>query len=179
MQDESGGSAESTNPYVNPTQAVDGSVVPQLSQQDAAVRAALMMQILRGANWFYWIAGLSLVNLGAIATGANFRFIIGLGFSEMLGGWAKEMVASSGSNGAIMTACVGGVALATFFAACGWFARRPSMVAFIIGIAVFALDTAVFFLASDWIGVAFHAYAIYCLWRGVTATQRYKAISAS
>ena len=178
MQTESGGNAESTNPYVNPTQAVN-SEQAHLSEQKAAACAVVMTHIVRAANWFYWIAGLSLVNLAAIATGANFRFVIGLGFSEMLGGWAKNMTETAGSNGAILAACAGGVALTAFFAACGWFARRPSMVAFIIGMVVFALDTVVFVLAKDWIGVAFHAYAIYGLWRGIPAISQYKAIAES
>jgi len=137
-----------------------------------------MMHIARAANWFYWIAGLSLVNLGAIAVGANFRFVIGLGFLEMLGAWAQRIAMSGGSNGALLMACAGGVALTAFFAACGWFARRPSMVAFIAGIAVFTLDTLVFITSSDWIGVAFHGWAIYALWRGVTATRHYNSIDA-
>ncbi|HEX7641314.1 MAG TPA: hypothetical protein VF472_03785 [Burkholderiaceae bacterium] len=178
MQTEPGGNAESTNPYVNPTQATSVEQA-SLSEQKAAACAIVMTHIVRAANWFYWIAGLSLVNLVAIATGANFRFIIGLGFSEMLGGWAKDMTTAGASDGAVMAACAGGVALTAFFAACGWFARRPSMVAFIIGMAVFALDTVVFVLAQDWIGVAFHAYAIYGLWRGVAAIRQYKAIAQS
>ena len=176
MQNEPDGNAESTNPYANPTRAVN--VVQQESEQISAARAVLMTHIVRAANWFYWIAGLSLVNLGAIATGASFRFIIGLGFLQILGGEAKSMAVSGGSNGALLIACAGGVALTAFFVACGWFARRPSMVAFIAGIAVFALDTLIFIRAADWIGVAFHGWAIYALWRGVTATRHYNSIGA-
>ncbi len=178
MHSDAGENAESTNPYVNPTQSVSGEPA-QMTEQRAAASAALVPYIVRAANWFYWIAGLSLVNLGAIVIGSNFRFVIGLGFSEILGDWAKAASANGDSSGTVLIACAGGLILAALFAACGWFARRPSLWAFLGGIAIFALDTIIFILAGDWIGVAFHVYAIYCLWRGVTATRHYKMLMAS
>ena len=178
MQAESGTTAEST-PSLDQSVQDAGEPTMSLSEQKAAALAIVQTHVVRAANWFYWIAGLSLVNLGAIAMGANFRFIIGLGFSELLGGMAQEMSASSGTNGPMLVACAGGALLAAFFGACGWFARRPSVVAFIVGMVVFGLDTGIFIMAKDWLGVAFHAYALYCLWRGVTATRQYKAIAAS
>jgi len=178
MQSESGVNAAPILAYDHPVQT-SGDAQMQLAEQKAAALAIVQTHVVRAANWFYWIAGLSLVNLGAIAMGANFRFIIGLGFSEFLGGMAQEMSASSGSNGPMIAACAGGALLAAFFGACGWFARRPSVVAFIVGMVVFGLDTGIFLIASDWLGVAFHVYALYCLWRGVTATRQYKAIAAS
>lgn len=178
MQAETGADAEPIQSLNHPVQTGDKAEM-SLAEQKATALAIVQSHLVRAANWFYWIAGLSLVNLGAITVGANFRFIIGLGFSELLGGVAKELSAESGSNGVLIAACAGGVLLAAFFGACGWFARRPSMVAFIVGMVVFGLDTFIFIFSSDWLGVAFHVYATYCLWRGVTATRQYKAIAAS
>jgi hypothetical protein len=58
-----------------------------------------------------------------------------------------------------------------FFAACGWLARRPSVIAFGGGIAIFALDSAIFLLAHDWIGLGFHGLALYFLWSGLSAAR--------
>ena len=65
-----------------------------------------------------------------------------------------------------------------FIAACGYFARRPSIIAFWAGIVVFALDTLIFLAASDWIGVAFHFLALYFLWSGLAAARELKKMAA-
>ena len=36
---------------------------------------------------------------------------------------------------------------------------------------IFALDGVIFLLASDWLGVAFHAFVLYCLFRGFRACR--------
>lgn len=165
---------EVENPYSNATQSVSEAPAPApVSAQHAMELAILAAKILRGANWFYWIAGLSLVNLVAAATGMNFRFVIGLGISEGLAGFAQD-AASRGESGILMYA--GCIIITAFFAAAGWFARRPSMVAFVVGSVVFALDTLVFVMIKDWIGVAFHGWALFNLWRGIQATREFKAL---
>ena len=60
----------------------------------------------------------------------------------------------------------------------GWLAQRPSIAAFLFGIALFALDTVIFVLARDWIGVAFHGLALYFLWKGFTAAREMKRLVA-
>ena len=180
MQTEPGaGSTENAvNPYTHPTQNVAEPDTARSEEKERAL-AIIMTHVLRGANWFYWIAGLSLVNIGAVMFGMNFRFLIGLGFSEMLGELAKDAEAIPGGSTSAFLYFAIGISLAGFFGACGWFARRPSSVAFITGTIVFALDTIIFVLAQDWIGVAFHAWAIYALWRGFVATNQWKAVAAS
>ncbi|HEY8027149.1 MAG TPA: hypothetical protein VIF60_21590 [Burkholderiaceae bacterium] len=181
MQVESGAENQSevANPYANASQLVSEHPVEEGGKSDDQLRALAILNshIIRSANWFYWIAGLSVVNLVAVLIGANFRFLIGLGFSEALGEIAQQATANGGAEATVAVCYVIGFACAGFFAACGWFARRPSNVAFIVGAAVFALDTLVFVFASDWIGVAFHGLALYYLWRGIQATMQYKKIS--
>src|SRR4051812_17626178 len=43
----------------------------------------LEARVKRGADWFYWIAGLSVINSIAQVTGANFHFLGGLGLTEV------------------------------------------------------------------------------------------------
>jgi hypothetical protein len=57
-------------------------------------------------------------------------------------------------------------------AACGWFARRASTVAFGIGMLAFAMDALLCVLAADWIGVAFHVLALCYLWGGFRSARR-------
>jgi len=61
---------------------------------------------------------------------------------------------------------------AGFLVLCGVFANKGHSWAFIVGIVVFALDGLVFLLAQQWIGVAFHAYVLFVLFRGFSACRK-------
>lgn len=174
MQPESGADAIS-----NITQSAPAAVSAEAQQaeQNAAIAAIVKSHVARGASWFYWIAGLSLVNLFAIIGDTNFRFVFGLGISEGLAEWAKDQAATSAGTGVVAIAAAGSLAMTGFFALCGWLATRPSAVAFMIGMIVFVLDSLVFVLVKDWIAVAFHAYACYRLWEGFKAARQFKTLN--
>jgi hypothetical protein len=136
----------------------------------------LRRQIDSGASWFYWIAGLSLVNAVIAAAGSNWSFIIGLGIPQLLTGVARGLPGDAASTVIIAILWIVSFAIAGFFAACGWFAKRPSVVAFTAGMVLFALDTLIFVVAEDWIGVGFHALALYFFWKGLSAAREYKKL---
>jgi fatty acid desaturase len=47
--------------------------------------AAGQLRLIRsGANWFIWIAGLSLVNSALFAIGSNWAFFLGLGATQFV-----------------------------------------------------------------------------------------------
>jgi hypothetical protein len=161
----------------------DGRVTQAAAIQTAEMQTA-EMQLLRpkidgGASWFYWIAGLSLVNAISAALGSNWSFIIGLGFSQVLSG-----LGGSGFDGQevpVMLRVIAwglNLALITGFAYIGWRARRPSTVLFVIGLIIFALDTLLFVYAQDWVGIGFHALALFFIWQGFVAARRYKTLKA-
>ncbi len=144
------------------------------------VRAAMLRQrIDSSANWFYWIAGLSAVNMFISAVGSNWSFVIGIGATQFLSAVIRAAAAEANPPvigiGILWLLNLG---LAGFFAACGWFARRPSTVAFVAGMVLFGLDTIIFLLIADWIGVIFHAIALYSLWPGLVAGRELKRLSA-
>jgi hypothetical protein len=41
-------------------------------------------RVVNGAKWFYWIAGLSLVNSLVVVFGGNFHFVLGLGITSVV-----------------------------------------------------------------------------------------------
>jgi hypothetical protein len=135
------------------------------------------MQMLRpkiesGANWFYWVAGLSFANAVAATLGSNWSFIVGLGFSEMLIFDPWSMVIKS------MLVLLN-LALVAGLAYVGWRARRPSTTIFGIGISLFAMDTLLFLIAFAWIGVAFHALVLFFMWKGFSAARQYQRLEAA
>ncbi len=141
------------------------------SSQSDAIRA----QIDSSANWFYWVAGLSLVNIVVALIGSRWGFAIGLGIPQLFAELASESSAQQGviDNTALVLWAIS-FAIPIFFLACGWFARAPSLAAFITGFVLFALDTLIFVLALDWIGIGFHLLVLYYLWKGIAATREFR-----
>jgi hypothetical protein len=148
-----------------------------LASAPPAARApdALRLRMVSGAHWFYWIAGLSAVNAVSSAMGSNWGFVVSLGASEVLTVAAHAFAGKSPV--AVTVAWALNFAVIGLFVLLGWLASRPSVAAFAIGIALFALDTVIFLLAADWIGVAFHGLALYFLAKGLAAAREMKRVA--
>jgi hypothetical protein len=119
-----------------------------------------------GARWFYWVAGLSLVNSLASLTGQKWRFILGLGITQL----ADALAAHSGRGlgpVAVMDAMV-----VAGFVLLGRFAERGRVWAFAVGAAVYAVDGLIFVGLRDWVGVAFHVFVLVMTVRGLDAARR-------
>lgn len=57
----------------------------------------------------------------------------------------------------------------------GVFANKQIKWAFIVGMGLFGLDTLLGVLAQDWIGVAFHVFALWAISRGYSAMKKLQA----
>ncbi|HET9342129.1 MAG TPA: hypothetical protein VFO25_04305 [Candidatus Eremiobacteraceae bacterium] len=116
----------------------------------------LEQRLARSANWFYWIAGLSVVNV--FAAKSNYEFVLGSG--------AVEAAPAFGPTAAIVidVCVIGG------FAILGFLASRRHTWAFILGMVLYALDGVIFLVAQDWIAAAFHAFVLYVLFLGAQAS---------
>lgn len=146
---------------------VMSSTVPTSASNDPAVAA----QLKSGASWFYWIAALSLINSVVAFTGSDWRFIIGLGITQIFDALGHE-ISSGGKIVALLLDLVAAGICALF----GVFANKGQMWAFITGMVLFALDGLIFLLVGDWIGVGFHVFILFCLFRGAKACRQLKAI---
>ena len=123
----------------------------------ARMGSALEQRLARSANWFYWIAGLSLVN--AFAAKSNYEFVLGSG--------AVQVAAAFGTTAQIVIdACVIGG-----FAILGFLAARRHTWAFVLGMILYALDGVLFLVAQDWIAAAFHGFVLYVLFLGAQASM--------
>jgi len=123
-------------------------------------------QSRRGALWFYWIAGLSLVNSALSYAGFNWRFIIGLGMSQIVDALATR--SGRGWSAAILfdALLLGG------FALLGYLAVRRHAWAFLVGVALYGLDGLVSLLIQDWLGVGFHVFVIVLILKGFRAARQ-------
>lgn len=133
---------------------------------DAMTKARLKS----GASWFYWVAGLSLVNSIVAFTGSDWRFMLGLGITQIL-----DAVGNGVGGGGKIVVLALNLLVAGMFILFGVFANKRHLWAFITGMVLFTLDGVIFLLAQDWIGVAFHAFVLYCFFRGVKACRELNA----
>jgi hypothetical protein len=137
-----------------------------LDQRLAVQQLQLAHRVNRGANWLYWIAGLTAVNSLAALGELNFGFSLGLGLTMLIDatlGHASR-VAAIGLDVAIVGVWIG----------LGLWAKRLSAIAFWLGIAFFAADALLCLYLQLYLSVLLHAWAIFAMWGGLQALNRFK-----
>lgn len=134
---------------------------------DSVVRVQTEARSASGARWFYWIAALSLITSLVILAGSNWVFFVSLGVTQVVAAVARKL-----GGAATVVAIVFDVVAAGVFALLGYFAVKQHRWAFIVGLALYALDALLFLLFRQWLALAFHAYVIYCLFAGYRACAR-------
>jgi hypothetical protein len=114
--------------------------------------------VIGGARWFYWIVGLSAVNLVLSFSGANIRFIFGLGITE-----AFDIVRDPGAK---TMAFIVSASVLAFFALCGYFASKMQKWAFVVGGILYLLDAGLCLFFQDYISAAVHAWVLFRIYQG-------------
>jgi hypothetical protein len=147
-------------------------VVPQGAPAAAqtSTDAVAAARLRSAASWFYWIAGLSLINSISALSGSDWRFIFGLGITQILDAFGEGFGAGGKVVALVLNLIVAGV-----FVLFGVFAHKKHSWAFVTGMVLFALDGLIFVLAQDWLGVGFHAFVLFILFRGIQACRALKA----
>jgi hypothetical protein len=132
---------------------------------------ALEAQRRSGGQWFYWVAGLSLINAVLVLAGQEWRFVLGLGVTQLVQELA--LFADGGTKAGLI-----GLGVIALFAALGQRAVSGHQWAFLLGMVLYALDGAIFLLIQDWVGVGFHAFALVMIFRGYAAARQLPPPSA-
>ena len=145
----------------------------------AAAREKLARSVKSGANWFYWIAGLSLVNSVVHLTGGGLNFIVGLGITQVVDAIAAGV--AQGTTGPLVGAArafaiVLDVVAAGVFALLGRQANKQRSWAFGVGMVLYTLDGLIFVVAQDWLSLAFHAFALYGIWSGYSSLKKLASV---
>ena len=154
-------SASAAQPAWPPSPATSATAGPA-----SVERQQIEAQSRRGALWFYWIAGLSLVNSVVALAGLNWRFIIGLGMSQIVDTLATR--SGRGLSAAILfdALLIGG------FVLLGRLAVRGHAWAFLVGVALYGLDGLICLLVHDWLGVGFHVFVVILILKGFQAARQ-------
>jgi hypothetical protein len=145
-------------------------------EEKAADFAAFELQnaARSGANWFFWIAALSAINTVAHLSGSDWSFIAGLGVTQVLDVAGREGGTAAMGVTVILNALVLGVVVLF-----GVFARKRNDWAFLLGMALYALDGLIFLLAGDILSTAFHGLVLFFIWGGYNAHRKLRALQAA
>ena len=157
---------QSIDPNPQPLQplSTDGS---RPFNREAEV-AEITQRMKRGANNFYWIAALSVINSILSMTGSGTYFVIGLAVTLIADGITIGL-SQSLPEAALIVKIVGlvvSVLIAGVFALFGYFAAQGKRWAFLVGMVLYGLDGLIMLAFADWIGVLFHAYFLWGLFGG-------------
>jgi len=124
-----------------------------------------------GANWFYWIAGLTIVTSIISFGGGNWRFLISLGTTQVIDGLADAFSVELGAAPKVI-ALVLDLILTAVFVVFGVLANKKFLWAYILGMAVFVFDGVVSLLVQDWIGVIAHVVVVIFMVPGFMAGRK-------
>lgn len=141
-------------------------------------REQLEQRFHNGASWFYWVAGLSLVNSVIVLFGGEWGFIFGLGITQVVDAIAATVAAeapdlttasklvSFGADGLIVAAV----------AFMGWLAHKGKQWVFVLGLALYTLDALLFLLVGDYLSLAFHGWVFFAVTSGLVACRKLAAL---
>ncbi|MBS1683832.1 MAG: hypothetical protein JSS76_03705 [Bacteroidetes bacterium] len=93
--------------------------------------ALLQHQVKQGAGWFYWMVGLSLVNVALFLADANVHFIIGSSLVDLSAAVLKLYPVI----GVVLLVMVVGM-----YGGLGYAASRAARWAFVVGMGIYLLD---------------------------------------
>lgn len=122
------------------------------------------------ARWFWWIAGLSLVNAVMFHVGSDVNFVLGLAMTTL----ATVAFAQVLPVALLLTAITVG-----FYFAMGWYAQQGRLWAFYAGLALYVVDALIYLQFEDWMSVGFHALAVFFIFRGVLRVRELERLPAA
>lgn len=132
-----------------------------------------------GANWFFWLAALSIINSLVV-------YFIGLRNTPFAFGLTQWVDGTSGplnSEGYYpplnTVPLIINILIALAFAGFGWFARRGNDTAFLIGIVLYVADAMLSIGLRDFFGFCFHLVGFFFLFRGLLASRHVRENATS
>lgn len=128
-------------------------------------RDPIILRMRRGAGWFLTIAILSGVNALLQIFDAKIRFIFGLGITQVV-----DAIAHGMERGTMVVIVVDGLFILMLILCSQW-AKTGSQGAFLGGMIAYALDGVLLLLFSMWLDAAVHAYALWMIWQGYSASR--------
>lgn len=131
---------------------VNDKAKPETAEEDLEERDK---KVRAGAQGFYWVAALSLINSVLWITGSRTAFMMGLGITQFFDLYASRLSDYFGYD--IHNVAFAIDVLAAFvFAVFGFFVNRLHRWAMWVGLILYGLDGLLFLAVPNWWGFGFH-----------------------
>jgi hypothetical protein len=141
---------------------------------DDSARHVTRTSVLHGADWFFWIAILSLINSLIVFYYQTPNTPLALGITRWLDGTTSGFNASMTTGGLVTNLFVAAV-LVVF----GLLARRGSDIAFVVGIFLYIIDAMLVIGLRDFFGFGVHLIALFFLVKGLLASRHIRENAVS
>ena len=149
------------------------TVNPSQPSQANADLGRIIQRIHSGAGWFSAVGLFSFLNtlLGLFKTSR--RFVIGLGATQIIDYIAMQLSQNSNNHTLFIVMNIGlNLLIAGIFLVLGWFAKREHGWAWLVGMALYLIDTGIMVWIQYWPGVIFHIIALVSMLLGYIAMLR-------
>lgn len=158
--------------------AYDPAMMAEMERRTAAMNIGRAVK--NGANNFYWIAGLSVVNSLISVFGGGVFFVIGLGVTLLIDSMASLISQEVGGSPIVLgMGFLFSLIFDLIFVLFGYFAGKGKRWAFITGLVFYGLDALLMLAFAEWIGFAFHLYFMWGIWQGMSALGKLKAFESA
>ena len=174
----SGVTLDTTNDDIEITKQIaalsqDPNSLTQLKILEASAR--YNKKLRSGANWFYAIAVLSIINSIVMWFGGGINFLVGLAFTQLIDGVIYVISTDLGIGENIIVTVIAlffDAFIAFIFVLFGYLARKKHLWPFIVGMVIYGLDALIFIVFSDVLSFGFHILALFGLYSGVRALRQ-------
>ena len=135
-------------------------------------------RIRNGVNWFFFIAGFSLLNTVIYFFGGTITFVIGLGATQIVDGFMYTLAKDLGQTGILFRAIgfIIDVCIAGVFIIFGVFGRKRIRWPIIVGMVLYIIDGIVLLLFQDFLGAGFHLFALFGIWTGLKSLSELEVL---
>jgi hypothetical protein len=156
---------------------------PDLSQDDwlRIEENNLIVAARRGTNWFYWIAGLTIINTIISLTGGGISFSVGLAFAKVVDAVGQALVGPARYALVLVD-----LIIAAVFVMFGVLGGKGQTWAILTGTILYVLDGLLLIglvatgqVTAGILGFIIHGLAIYYLFQGSNASRKLAALRAS
>lgn len=145
---------------------------------NCGVKVIVVSESKSGANWFFWIAALTVINSSVIAFfNSDYIFVIGLGATQIIDYLGYELLKESLSHTILNVILFTlDMIIIGIFVLFGIFARKRYTWAYIVGMVLYSLDAFIFIWLKDFLSFGFHLFALYFIYHGLILNEKYCAM---
>lgn len=141
---------------------------------DDSARHVTRTSVLHGADWFFWLAILSVINSLIVYYYNIPNTPVALGITQWIDG-TQAGIKSSLTEGWLVIDILVAAVLATF----GLLARRGSDIAFVVGMFLYLIDAFLMIGVRDFFGFGVHLVGLFFLFKGLLASRHIRENAVS